>query len=261
MVCQRDLPAEPRGEIHHRRGVRSRTEQQDARRQRQRQHEQPPAGVLQPAACAARGGRRQRLLHCRRAEGTVRSWRHGRGQGKAAAGRRAAGRLRHHADRGRLMRGEGGGEMRERLPVVVGACPQQQDVHGALAAESQAPQQVVAAAHVVAHLARLAAGDDAACVLAQIPFQAAAGDQARVLAVCGDENERTGLAIGGAAVCISTPSASARPAARSRSNNGSRGPSEASTGADYASALPVCGCRRARRRGAHAVVARPRARQ
>ena len=75
-------------------------------------------------------------------------------RGCPRAARRAA-TVAHHADGGRLMRGE----RRRRgscsgCQSFVGSAAQQQDAHGALAAESQAPQQVVAAAQVVVHAAR-----------------------------------------------------------------------------------------------------------
>ena len=63
---------------------------------------------------------------------------------------------RADADGGGRMSGQRSGQMREGLPVAVGAGSQQEDFHGAFAADPQSPQQILGPEQVVTHYSRLA---------------------------------------------------------------------------------------------------------
>ncbi len=82
--------------------------------------------------------------------------------------------LHHDAHGGWSVGGEVACQVGQGLPVQLRANPEQEDPHGALAAEAQAPDQVVGAAHVVGHQLRLARADDGLGVLPQIALEAAA---------------------------------------------------------------------------------------
>ncbi len=201
VVDQRHFPVEAGGEIHHRHRVGSGPEQQDPRRQGKRHDEELPRRVLaiHPGDPALTDRALERRPHGRRFEprvpcpvppGTV------GGQRQGSDRKVRARRLDHHAERGRHMLLERAGEMGKRLPVVVRARPEQQDLHCALAPESQSPQRVIPLPEVVLHRAGLAGADHGARVLAQIGLETAAGEQPGVFAVGGDQHEGPRLAIG-----------------------------------------------------------------
>ena len=68
--------------------------------------------------------------------------------------------------------------MRKGLPAIAGRYTHERNVHGAFAPNAEAPKQVVRPAQVIADDARLAGRAHGSCVLPQIPFEAAAGEEA-----------------------------------------------------------------------------------
>src|SRR6185437_5697190 len=86
--------------------------------------------------------------------------------------------------------------MCQRLPLLPRPDAQQQNPHGALTAQAEAPDQIVRIAQVIRHERGVAGLDHRAGALAEVTFQASAGDEAGVLAVGRDQQHRPGLAIG-----------------------------------------------------------------
>jgi len=138
-----------------------RREHENPRRQRQRHHEQLPGRRISfdPTDLPVGGALRQRGAHARCLEGRRRA-------ARCCAGRERQGADRQiRAPRPRSRRpiavaawgGERAGKMGKGLPVVLGTCAQQQDVHRAFAPQPQPPQQLVRLPQVVVHRARLAA--------------------------------------------------------------------------------------------------------
>ena len=85
--------------------------------------------------------------------------------------------------------------MRQWLPVVIRPHAQQENLHRALAAKTEPPQQIVGPEHVVTHYPRLARLYHRDSVLPQVALEAASRKQPRVLAACGNEHQRAGLAV------------------------------------------------------------------
>ena len=119
-------------------------------------------------------------------------------QNNSAHGRVRALRCNDDTHRGRLMSGEGPGEMLQRLPIVIGPDADQKYVHGAFATQAQPPHEVIAAAHVISDEPRRPGFDHRTRVLAEVPLQAAAREQARRIAIRGDQHQGAGLAVSGA---------------------------------------------------------------
>src|SRR6185437_13736841 len=63
------------------------------------------------------------------------------------------------------------------------------------APEPEAPDEIVGIAQVIGHERGPAALDDGSRPLAKIPFETSAGKEAGVLAVAGNEQQRTRLAV------------------------------------------------------------------
>ncbi len=88
--------------------------------------------------------------------------------------------------------------MGQRLPVRLWPHSKQQDLHGPFTAQAKAPDEVVRAPIVVHHQLRPASLDHGQRALAQVPFEATAREQPGIVAVAGDQHQRTRLAVRGA---------------------------------------------------------------
>ena len=73
----------------------------------------------------------------------------------------------------------------------------QHQVDGSITAETQAPGEIIALAHVVADIACLAVGENLFGLHGQIGFQATTGNQAAITAVRGNQHHGAGFPVTG----------------------------------------------------------------
>ncbi len=109
------------------------------------------------------------------------------------AGHAAIDNGRDHTDLAPVRRVNQSGEG---LKVVAGREPLQQDAHRTVAAETEPPQVIVGAPHIVVNRPCTPVRQHFASSLDEITLEAAAAEQPDTLPVRIDEHSRAGLAVG-----------------------------------------------------------------